>query len=182
MARNVEIKVRVDDPDAVLARAIALAGAEPESIDQDDAFYAVAQGRLKLRRFADGSAELIHYERADAEAAKASDYVRVPVPDADALDIALARACGRLGRVRKVRRLVIVGQTRVHVDRVDGLGDFVELEVVLHDGQDDAAGAAIADALLAALGLAEAERVAGAYRDLLDPAASASGSAAARKS
>ena len=167
MARNIEIKARVDDIDALLARTVTVAGAAPELIEQDDTFFRVASGRLKLRRLAGGSAELIQYERPDAAAAKASDYVRVPVADADALHAALERACGVLGRVRKRRWLVLVGQTRVHLDRVDGLGTFMELEVVLRAGQSDAEGVAIAEALMQALGLAGAERIAGAYPDLL---------------
>ena len=167
MARNIEIKARIDSVDAVLPRARALAGTEPQPIAQDDSFYPVPQGRLKLRRFADGSAELIHYHRADGTEARASDYVRVPVPDPDALATALARALGSGMRVRKQRLLLLAGQTRIHLDRVQGLGDFVELEVVLRDGQGDDEGRAIAEDLMAALGLADAPRVPVAYADLL---------------
>ncbi len=180
MPRNIEIKARIGSIDALLPHAAALAGAPPQTIAQDDSFFAVQHGRLKLRQFADGSAELIHYQRADATAAKASDYVRVPVPDPAALREALARGCGLLGRVRKTRWRLLAGQTRIHLDRVEGLGDFMELEVVLRDGQSDADGAAIADALMMALGLQDAERLAGAYLDML--AASAAGNSAARKS
>jgi adenylate cyclase class IV len=180
MARNIEIKARVADPAALRARAQALADGPAEQFTQDDSFFAVPHGRLKLRRFADGSAELIHYQRADTADAKASDYVRVPVGAPDALAQALARGCGLLGRVRKQRTLLMVGATRIHLDRVEGLGDFMELEVVLADGQGDAEGAAIAEALMLALGLEDAERIAGAYLDLL--AASRAGSASARKS
>jgi len=180
MARNIEIKARIDSVEAMLARAQALAGAAPERIEQDDSFFAVPQGRLKLRQFADGRAELIHYHRVDSAAAKASDYVRVPVPDPAALRDALARACGLLGRVRKTRWLLRVGQTRVHVDRVENLGDFMELEVVLRPDQADAEGVCIAEALMCELGLEDAERIAAAYLDLL--AASAGGIASARKS
>ena len=166
MARNVEIKARIDSVAALLPRARALADGDAVLIEQDDSFYAVPHGRLKLRRYGDGRAHLVHYHRADQAEAKASDYVLVDVPDA-ALDQALARGCGRLGRVRKQRRLLMVGQTRIHLDQVHGLGDFMELEVVLHDGQTDAEGQAIADALMHALGLDDAPRIAGAYRDLL---------------
>ncbi len=93
--------------------------------------------------------------------------MRVPVADAGALREALARGLGVTGRVRKQRWLLQAGQTRIHLDRVEGLGDFIELEVVLRDGQSDAEGAAIAQALMQALGLADAPRVAGAYLDLL---------------
>lgn len=167
MARNIEIKARIASVEALLPRAEALAGHGPTVIDQDDSFFAVPQGRLKLRQFADGSAELIHYHRADTADAKASDYVRVPVPDAAALREALARACGLRGRVVKRRWLFLVGPTRVHVDRVQGLGDFMELEVVLAPDMGDDEGTAIAERLMAELGLADAERLSGAYLDLL---------------
>ena len=166
MARNIEIKARIASVEAMLPRAQSLADGAPVVIDQDDMFFAVTHGRLKLRRFAHGSAELIQYHRTDHADAKASDYVRVPVTDADALAAALDRACGTVGRVRKRRLLLMAGQTRIHLDRVEGLGDFLELEVVLRDGQTDAAGIAISERLMAALDIAPSERLAGAYLDL----------------
>ena len=167
MPRNIEIKARIASVEALLPRAHGLSGSKPELIEQDDTFFAVPHGRLKLREFADGSAELIHYHRVDSSDAKASDYVRVPVPDATALREALARGLGVQGRVRKKRWLLMAGATRIHLDRVEGLGDFMELEVVLVDGQTDVQGAALAEALMQALGLADAPRLAGAYMDLL---------------
>ncbi len=171
MARNIEIKARLEAGlDALLPAARAAAdGAEPQLIEQDDTFFHARHGRLKMRQFADGSAELIHYHRADTAGSKASDYVRVPVPDPAALREALARGCGVQGRVRKRRWLLLVGQTRIHLDRVEGLGDFMELEVVLRPGQSDAEGHAAAEALMRQLGLDAAPRVAGAYLDLLPP-------------
>ena len=167
MPRNIEIKARIGRIEELLPRARALADGDVQVIDQDDSFFVVPRGRLKLREFADGSAELIHYHRPDTGDAKASDYVRVPVPDAAALREALARGCGLAGRVRKRRWLLLVGQTRIHLDRVEGLGDFMELEVVLKDDQADEAGVVIAQALMQDLGLSDAPRLAGAYLDLL---------------
>ena len=170
MPRNIEIKARIGSVEALLPRAQTVAGGTPETIDQDDTFFRVPHGRLKLREFADGSAELIHYHRPDGGDAKASDYVRVAVPDASALREALARGCGLLGRVRKERLLLRVNEggfnTRIHIDRVEGLGDFMELEVVLQDGQSDAQGAAVAEHIMAALALQGAPRIAGSYLDL----------------
>lgn len=178
MARNIEVKARIDSIDALLPRALALADGPAQKIEQDDTFFACRLGRLKLRQFADGSGELIYYLRADADGPKLSDYVRVSAPDPAALREALARAHGVLGRVRKTRWLLLAGQTRIHLDRVEGLGDFVELEVVLRDEQSQAQGAAIAEALLRALGIAATQRLSGAYLDLL--AASSAGIASAR--
>jgi adenylate cyclase class IV len=182
MARNVEIKARIDSVESLLSRARAMADGPEVLIEQDDTFFVCARGRLKLREFADGTGELIHYERADTPGAKLSDYVRAPTTDPAALREALARAHGIDGRVRKTRWLLLVGQTRVHLDRVEGLGDFMELEVVLRPEQTLEEGAAIADALMTRLQVPASQRLAGAYLDLLSAAPSATGIAAARKS
>ena len=65
MPRNIEIKARIESVEAVLPRARDVAGSEPEIIEQDDTYFSAPHGRLKLRQFADGSAELIHYQRPD---------------------------------------------------------------------------------------------------------------------
>lgn len=166
-ARNVEIKARIESVQALLPRAQAVTGAAPQTILQDDTFFACAHGRLKLRDFGAGRGELIHYERPDTAGPKRSDYVRVPTHDPAALREALGRAHGVIGRVRKTRWLLMHGATRIHLDRVDGLGDFVELEVVLRAGQRDADGAAVAGSLLGRLGIEASQCVAGAYLDLL---------------
>jgi adenylate cyclase class IV len=182
MARNVEVKARIESVEALLPSARALADSDAECIEQDDTFFTCAFGRLKLRDFGDGRGELIHYERADTEGPKLSDYVRVPASDPVALREALSRAHGVIGRVRKTRWLLLVGPTRVHLDRVHGLGDFMELEVVLRDGQSAQDGEAIAEALMERLGIDASQRLAGAYLDLLSAASSAAAIASARKS
>ncbi|MDH4061549.1 MAG: class IV adenylate cyclase [Aquincola sp.] len=167
MARNVEIKARIASVETLLPRARSLADGPEERIEQDDTFFVCARGRLKLRDFRDGSGELIHYTRLDTEGPKVSDYVRAPTSDPSALREALARAHGVAGRVRKARVLLLAGTTRIHLDRVDGLGDFLELEVVLRDDQSEAEGHAIAQQLLDGLGISASQCVAGAYLDLL---------------
>lgn len=167
MPRNVEIKARIDSIAAVEPRVAALATAGPTLIHQDDSFFVCAQGRLKLRRFADGTAELIAYQRPDRAGPKTSTYVRTPVADPASMFAALAAASGLLGRVRKQRTLYLVGRTRVHLDEVQDLGSFLELEVVLADGEPEAAGIAEAEALMARLGLPRSALVEPAYLDLL---------------
>lgn len=168
MSANVEIKARVRDPDGFAAAACALTGARPEEIVQHDVFFRCADGRLKLRRFADGSGELIQYRRPDRSGPKTSDYVLAPTPAPGPLREALARALGEAGEVIKRRRLWLAGRTRIHLDDVRGLGCFMELEVVLADGEDAAVGRAEADALMARLGVSDADLVDRAYVDLLN--------------
>ena len=178
MPSNVEIKARIVSVDALLPLARALCDDDhPQLIHQDDTFFDAPHGRLKLRVFGDGSGELIHYHRPDEDGPKLSDYVLAPVPEPESLREALARACGLLGRVRKERIMLLAGTTRIHLDRVDGLGDFLELEVVLAEGQTEAEGVAIADALMAQLQVQPSQLVRGAYLDLLRAAAATAAAA-----
>jgi adenylate cyclase class IV len=108
--------------------------------------------------------------------------VRAPTSEPAALREALSRAHGVIGCVRKTRWLLRVAQTRVHLDRVHGLGDFMELEVVLQGDQSAADGEAIAEALMVGLGVIASQRLAGAYLDLLLTASSAAGIASDRNS
>lgn len=167
MARNIEIKARVASLAAVESLAAALSGKEPVAIAQDDTFFACPDGRLKLRAFSDGTGELIFYRRADDTGPKESFYVISPTSSPDTLRDALGLAYGVIGRVRKQRLLFMTGRTRIHLDRVEGLGEFLELEVVLRDGESAEAGMAEARELLASLRIAPEQLVSGAYLDLL---------------
>ncbi|CUJ08349.1 class IV adenylate cyclase [Achromobacter sp. 2789STDY5608621] len=167
MARNVEIKARVASLAALEPLAAALSGKAPVAIAQDDTFFACPDGRLKLRVFADGKGELIFYRRADAAGPKESFYVISPTASPDTLRDALGLAYGVIGRVRKQRLLFMAGRTRIHLDRVEGLGAFLELEVVLRDGESVEDGMAEAHELLASLQIAPEQLLSGAYLDLL---------------
>ena len=79
----------------------------------------------------------------------------------------LSLAHGQIGRVRKQRTLYLTSRTRIHVDRVEGLGNFLELEVVLHDDEAIDAGVREAEQLASALGIAAGDLLQGAYLDLL---------------
>lgn len=170
VAQNIEIKARLPDRGRVLAALAELNADGPTVMRQSDIFFTVATGRLKLRSI-DGpsgkSAELIAYHRPDATGPKTSEYVVVPVPDAALLRDALARTCGERVVVDKVRTLYLVGPTRIHLDSVAGLGEFLELEVVLDSADDAAKGQAIASGLLARFGIDEKDLISGAYADLL---------------
>ncbi len=167
MARNIEIKARVSDLSSARARLATLA-APAQLIAQTDTFFIVPHGRLKVREFTDGSGELIAYERPDQPGPKASVYTRVECANADGLVCALSAALPMRGRIVKRRELFIVGRTRVHLDDVDGLGTFVELEVVLRDDESVQSGEAEARELLRALGISTDALVSAAYIDLLE--------------
>jgi len=166
MNQNVEIKAHVHDLARMHEVAARLSGSGPEILEQHDVFYNCPTGRLKLRSFPTGIGELIYYHRPDAAGPKTSSYWLTRVPDANSLAATLAAALGEVGVVDKTRSLYLVGRTRIHVDRVAGLGDFLELEVVLGDGESVAGGEEEAQALLIELGVASSDLIEGAYIDL----------------
>lgn len=134
---------------------------------QTDTFFVVPKGRLKLREFGDGSGELIAYERANDAGPRESSYTVAKCDDVRALSEALTRSLVVKGRVVKRREVFLVGRTRVHLDQVDNLGAFVELEVVLRDGEPVQAGEHEARQLMERLGILPGALVSGAYIDLL---------------
>jgi homotetrameric cytidine deaminase len=136
-ARNVELKAHDPDPARTLERALA-AGAEVQGVlRQRDTYFAVPRGRLKLREEEPGGSTLIAYERPDAGAARVSDYRLVRVAEPDALREALAAANGVAVVVDKRRRLLLWERTvRIHLDEVDGLGSYLEIEAVAQPGSD----------------------------------------------
>jgi predicted adenylyl cyclase CyaB len=167
MARNIEIKARIESVKALLPRIKAVAESGPTQIVQDDTFFNCAAGRLKLRAFSETAGELIFYQRPDSAGPKESSYLIAPTASPDRLRELLSLAYGQSGRVRKHRTLFLVGRTRIHLDRVEGLGDFIELEVVLFEGEPAEDGINVAQALVAKLGISPQQLIDGAYVDLL---------------
>jgi predicted adenylyl cyclase CyaB len=177
MATNVEIKARIPDLRATRAKASSLATCSAEIIDQTDTFFVVSTGRLKVRSFSDGSGELISYYRPNQHGPKESNYTRAKCEDATALVQALSAVLTVRGTVVKRREVFLVGRTRVHLDFVENLGAFVELEVVLSPGESAEDGHREAHELLSALEIPSAALVAEAYIDLLEQLRSANDSA-----
>ncbi len=167
MARNVEIKARVSDLPRLRAKVASLASTPPEVVVQSDTFFVVPRGRLKLRHSSGGSGELIYYERSDATGPRESSYCRYACPDPTALAAVLGEALGVRGLVEKRREVFMMGRSRIHLDDVRGLGSFLEIEVVLEDG-DAAAGTERVRELLTAFEIPASALVARAYIDLLE--------------
>jgi predicted adenylyl cyclase CyaB len=167
MARNVEIKARIEDIEALAAKVAGMADQGPIEIFQDDTFFTCPNGRMKLRTFSDTAAELIFYRRPDQAGPKESSYSIAPITAPDKTREVLSQGYGQTGRVRKHRTLFIIGKTRVHLDRVEGLGRFLELEVVLAEKESTESGVIVANELLYQLGISPDALIEGAYVDLL---------------
>lgn len=167
MARNIEIKARIESVAALTPRVAELATEGPIEIAQDDTFFNCVTGRLKLRAFSNDLGELIFYRRANQTGPKESFYIRSPTSSPETLRESLSLAYGQIGRVRKYRTLFLVGRTRVHLDRVEDLGHFLELEVVLVDDELPETGVGEATALMDRLGIKPEQLIDGAYLDLM---------------
>ena len=111
---------------------------------------------------------MISYERPDDAGAKLSEYFIVRSEEPETFLRALTAALGVRGVVAKRRFLYRIGRTRVHLDEVEGLGTFVELEVVLDEGQTPEEGQGVAEALMGDLGIEDGDCIRGAYIDLLE--------------
>jgi predicted adenylyl cyclase CyaB len=153
MARNIEIKARIESIESIIAKVAALADKGPIEIIQDDIFFHCSNGRLKLRIFSKTEGELIFYRRSDECGPKESFYVISPTAAPETLRETLSLAYGQSGRIRKKRILFLSGRTRIHLDRVESLGDFLELEVVLEEEEALESGEAIAKSLMEKLGI-----------------------------
>uniref|UniRef100_A0A673A754 Si:ch211-156b7.4 n=1 Tax=Sphaeramia orbicularis TaxID=375764 RepID=A0A673A754_9TELE len=128
MPSNVEIKAKISDPTQFAETAAKLSKSEGTIIRQHDTFFNCNQGRLKLRDFMNETGQLIFYERPDTDGPKLSRYSISPTNNPPSLRTVLSEALGVKGEVKKERRLFLIGQTRVHLDTVEGLGHYMELE------------------------------------------------------
>ncbi|KAF5301433.1 hypothetical protein FQA39_LY02162 [Lamprigera yunnana] len=168
--RNIEIKARIQDLKGLLEKAKLISNSEGTIIKQHDTFYKIPQGRFKLRKFESGNSELIYYNRLDVEGPKLSTYKKLDIDkrDTDDFHTIMSDALGIVGAVEKVRHLFLVSQTRIHVDIVKGLGNFVELEVVLAPEQTVHEGERIAYSLMELLDIRKNDLISGAYQDLMN--------------
>ncbi|MDP9382510.1 MAG: class IV adenylate cyclase [Chloroflexota bacterium] len=130
--KNLEIKARFADLELAQELARTL-GAQDRGVSRDvDTYFRAPRGRLKLRqREGEAHGTLIYYERPDTAVSRYSEYSLARVVDSEAMRNLLDASLGTLVTVSKTRRLLLYGATRVHLDVVDGLGCFVELETVM---------------------------------------------------
>jgi predicted adenylyl cyclase CyaB len=153
MPSNIEIKAILKDRASAEATAVRMGATGPEVIHQEDVFFRCDGARLKLRILGLERGELIRYERADVADTRCSRYLIARTPDPQILLDILTKTLGRIGVVKKTRTLYLIGQTRVHLDRIQDLGDFLELEVVLRPEQGESDARNIAEALLSSFGI-----------------------------
>ncbi len=166
---NLEIKARCRNPEQV-RRILRQRQAKSAGTDhQRDTYFRVPQGRLKLR---EGNIEnaLIHYQRPNAGGPKTSDVLLHPATPG--LREVLAAALPVLVVVEKEREIYYLDNVKIHIDRVEGLGSFVEIEAAGDANADRGALEAQCRELMIAFGIREEDLVAESYSDLLKEVAS----------
>lgn len=172
--RNLELKVQVPDSglDPLRDRLAGWAEGPPEHQQQHDVYFQVPEGRLKLRTVGYGTgesrAELIAYQRPDLDGSRWSSYRITALEHTQASELiaTLAQVLRISVEVRKSREIYHRGATRIHLDTIDELGHFVELETVIGKQGDDRAESEHRY-VIDYLGLDEWPVRAGSYSDLL---------------
>lgn len=175
--KNIEMKARCADLGKIREASRSLGAVHQGSMRQLDTYYRVPAGRLKLREIefagagADSgeavSAELIFYQRANADGPRSSDYEVAPVSEPARMRAALASALGIWIHVEKERELWLLDNVRIHLDAVEGLGTFIELEAVVDDEHPEESCHMTVRRMLDAFGVTGADLVPNSYSDLL---------------
>lgn len=177
IVHHVEVKAYLDNYQEVCDRAAALAEAGPTDRVQHDTFFHCRSGRLKLRSSGQYH-DLIYYRRNDDYGPSESFYQSARAENPSALRTSLNSAFGEAGRVKKFRRTYQLGRSTIHLDRVGGLGDFIEIKTKLSAQFSKSyspepvispeKGAGIVENLMTALGVDLFQLVDNAYVDLIN--------------
>jgi predicted adenylyl cyclase CyaB len=166
---NLELKARCADLAAARERALRLATSHVGLDHQVDTYFRTARGRLKLRESRLSGGQLVPYLRDDLRGVRRADYRVVPVADPAGTKALLAEILGVHRVVEKEREIFLHENVRIHLDRVKGLGSFVELEAVFGgDPADEPAQRRLLERLADALGVRPQDVVAGSYEGLVE--------------
>lgn len=166
--QNIEIKAKYTNHDKARQLCQDLGAACLGTVRQIDTYFRVQKGRLKLREQDAGTAELIAYVRPDQEVPKCSEFVVIKVDCPTTVKEIFSALLSVETVVQKSRTIYILDSARIHIDEVDGMGRFLEVEVLCGSGDD----AAIQTATIRALELMKAfeitpkDLIPGSYREL----------------
>ena len=164
MPTNLELKARYPSPHKAHECAAACGAVRQGTLIQQDTYFRVPRGRLKLREAEGETAELIYYERSEEGTERWSRFTREPVGEPGGLVHVLEDAFGVLAVVRKRRELYLFRDARIHIDDVEGLGTFVEFEVT---GGETPATLVTMTELRGAFGICDDSLIKVSYSDMI---------------
>jgi len=162
--RNIEIKVTVSDRKAVVDRLLKLGATYQYTMKQSDYYFGVGDTKEKLRVIDDHEYQLITYHRVEKHGQKDSKYDIKMLNAKETKDLLSHRKT--LKKIEKKRELWLFDNTRIHIDQVEHLGDFLELETVIN-GISPKAGEREFWTVVEWLGIDVAHSIAGSYSDLV---------------
>lgn len=163
MPTNLELKIRLNNPDKILKTVRAINAEYKGGMNQVDVYYKNSNFRLKLR-LENGTQVLIKYSRNEGTGNRWSDYQLISLEKNDARDF-LNDIFGEEVVVEKIRKYYLYDNTRIHIDEVKGLGSFLELETLVVKGKKDAEKRF--HQLINLLSLDKKDEIRNSYRDLL---------------
>lgn len=165
--KNIELKIKIDKISALERSLIRIGAKRVGVLIQIDIYYYSKSGRLKMREINNKEFQLIHYLRPDSSTHKISQYqiVEFDKISGKTMENILQDVLGVMVVVKKKRILWMYGNTRIHLDKVEGLGEFLELESVVKDGV--AAARKEYDYLMKVLNLNSYPKEKKSYSDLL---------------
>ena len=167
--RNVEFKAELRDPQIALAVARKLGAGLVATLEQTDAYFRVLTGRLKRReQVVAGEAEpveYIHYERDDRSPPRISSFQIMSEGE-------FHERFGTLPLpewlvVRKRREVYLLDHARIHLDRVESLGEFIEFEALVTPKHNVARAHETVAHLRSEFAPAMGEPISGSYSDLV---------------
>jgi adenylate cyclase len=164
---NIELKARC--PDRERAKSVCQhLGARFIHIErQRDTYFSTGAYRMKLRESSLGKHWMIWYTRPNDHGSRKSSYRLLPVSDPKAKRKIFGASMGIKAEVEKARSLYLLGPTRIHLDYVDGLGDFIEFEYVVGEDAPEDEGHMVLAELRERFGINDEDLIAGSYSDLV---------------
>lgn len=167
MARNIEFKASITDYDDMVCKVQRLTKKSPEFIEQKDVFYITSNGRLKLRSSSESSPELIYYLRKDTQLPKLSRYYRFSVKHYSLIYNLFNHILGVKGVVQKKRCVFLKDNVRFHIDKVNHLGDFMEIEYIMKKTESRERALDTVTKMMEALGIKKEMLINCSYGDLI---------------
>ena len=164
--KNLEFKANCDSLDVLRQRLVNFQVEHRRTMKQLDTYFNVPEGRLKLREIDTHKAELIYYVRSDLAESRYSNYQVCDIPEPVVFKGIATRAWGVRSVVEKQRELWMFGDTRIHLDEVKNIGQFVELETVIHNQTEEQAQREH-QLVKDALGIKEGDLVSESYSDMV---------------
>lgn len=166
MAENLELKAVVSSLSEMTRIASKLGASYRGEWVQKDTYFDVGKGRLKLRENGKRGSELIWYTRPNRKGARYSRYRIARLKHPGEFLRVLRVLWSVMTVVHKRRRLYFYKNARIHLDRVKGLGDFLEFEVMVRKGKPQAE--ALMRFLRVAFQVRSASLVRWSYSDLME--------------